>query len=275
MLSPARRAARCAPAAALVLALAPRPAGAQASPERDRQARAEFLAGREAFARGNYEEAARRFERAHELSGRPQLLYNIGTSYDRLHRWIQARDAFMSYLAEVPEAPERDEVRARLVVIEREIERERQLTEQARQRQVVVLSVPRERVIVRPVPAGEALRPWRVAGYVTGSLAVLAGATSATIALVTNAHYDRLVGECGQTPMGCPESAIADVELRATFVNVFLGTALVLGAASAASFAVDLSRPREAPASPTVRASLAPLLAPGATGAAVICSGAL
>jgi tetratricopeptide (TPR) repeat protein len=279
MLPTARRAVPSVCACALALALVPQPAHAQSAAERDRQARAEFLAGREAFTRGNYEDAARRFERAHQLSRRPQLLYNLGTSYDRLHRWNEARDAFVRYLAEAPEAAERDEVRARLAVIEREIERERQLTEQAQRQQVVVVREERERIVVRPVPAPAATSPWRVTGFVTGGLAVLAGATSLTVGVLTNAHYDRLVAQCGSTSEGCSQAVIDDVALRASIVNVFFGTALVLAAGSVASFSIDLLRPRETPEAPgsNVRASVMPLAAPNGalTGGMVVLTGAL
>lgn len=237
-------------------------ARAQTSVERDRQARAEFLAGREAFTRGNYEEAARRFEQAYRLSGRAQLLYNIGTSYDRLHRWVQARDAFRQYLDQFPDAPERDEVRARLAVIEAEIERERQWTERARTPVVVVQPHVQDRIVVRTVPTTEPFRPWRLVGLTAGGLAVLSGITGATIGLITNAHYDGLVRDCGMTDNGCPPSAIDDVALRATLVNVFLVGAAAMALTSVVGFAMDASRARprtlQTPRSSSARTSLVP-----------------
>src|SRR5262249_49180507 len=109
MLGPARRAI-----AALVGAAAFAAVGAadaqSSSADADAQAREEFLIGHSAFHRGNYIEAVRHFERAYELSNLPELLYNMGTSYDRLHRWVEARDAFRRYLELSPDAPQRDEV---------------------------------------------------------------------------------------------------------------------------------------------------------------------
>ena len=64
------------------------PTGAQSPADemRDEEARQLFEAGRVAFTAGRFQSALDSFRRAHELSGRPLLLYNIGTCYDRLRR---------------------------------------------------------------------------------------------------------------------------------------------------------------------------------------------
>lgn len=226
---------------ACALGVAPPLACAQSTPENDRVARTEFTAGRDAFSHGDFEQAVRRFEHAFQLSGRRELLYNIGTAYERLHRWEPARDAFQGYLAAFPNAPERDEVRGRLTSIDGEIERERQRAASpspAPQR----IEVVRERVVVREVPSES--HPLRVAGIVVGGLGVIAGAVSLTVGLVTNGHYDELVNTCGQTVEGCPAPVIEDVQLRATLTNAFAATAGVLVAAGVALVIVDVIRPQ-------------------------------
>jgi hypothetical protein len=47
------------------------------------EAKAEYRAGSDAYALGNYEEAVLHFERAYELSQQPALLFNLGQSYTR------------------------------------------------------------------------------------------------------------------------------------------------------------------------------------------------
>jgi hypothetical protein len=47
------------------------------------EAKAEYRAGGDAYALGNYEEAIQHFERAYELSGAVELLFNLGQSYTR------------------------------------------------------------------------------------------------------------------------------------------------------------------------------------------------
>lgn len=222
----------------LALLLAPSRARAQSQQDLDRLARTEFSAGRDAFSHGDYPEAARRFENAYQLSQRRELLYNIGTSYERLHRWGSARDAFRHYLQAFPAAPERDELRGRLAVIETEILRENERAIAASR--PPSSSRPIERVIVREVPADT--HPLRTAAFVTGGLGALALIASLTIGLITNGYYDGLVTTCGQTEAGCSPPVIDDVQQRATFTNVFAigGAALAVGAV--VLYAVDATR---------------------------------
>lgn len=102
-----------------------------AAQDADAEARAVFLAGRDAYARGEYEEALTAFRRAHALSGRPELQFNIGQAADRLRHDREARDAFEGYLETVPNAENRVEVEARLRVLREEIARDDALRAQA------------------------------------------------------------------------------------------------------------------------------------------------
>lgn len=90
----------------------------------DAEARALFQAGSHAFSDGRYEDALTHFTRSHELSQRPELLYNIGTTQDRLRREPEAVAAFEAYLEALPDAPNRREVEGRLRVLREEIARE-------------------------------------------------------------------------------------------------------------------------------------------------------
>ena len=111
-------------AAAFVVALlCPVVASAQpADPTRDAEARQHFATGRDAFSRGDFATAVTEFERSYALSRRAQLLYNIGTTYERLHRWEEARSALQRYLDAVANAPDRAEVEGRIRIIDVEIE---------------------------------------------------------------------------------------------------------------------------------------------------------
>ncbi len=121
-----------------ILALLPGPrAHAQGSaPGRDDEAREVFERGRAAYARGEYEGALAAFQEAYELSERPELLYNIGQTADRLRRDREALEAFDGYLAALPDAPNRAEVDARARVLREQIARDDALrveAERARQ----------------------------------------------------------------------------------------------------------------------------------------------
>ncbi len=83
----------------------------------DREARALFDAGSTAFEDARYEDALGYFRRAYELSGRAELLYNVGITADRLRRDAEALEAFEGFLARVEAHPKRREVEVRIRAI--------------------------------------------------------------------------------------------------------------------------------------------------------------
>jgi len=89
-------------------------AAAQSDPGRDAEARGLFEAGRAAFDQGRYQDALGYFDRAYQLSRRPQLLYNLGQVHDRLRHDEEALTAFQQYLKQVPGAENRAEVEHRI-----------------------------------------------------------------------------------------------------------------------------------------------------------------
>jgi tetratricopeptide (TPR) repeat protein len=84
----------------------------------DEVARGLFQAGKAAYENGKYEEALQLFEQAHARSGRPQLLFNIGQTAERLRQDQKALEVFRAYLTQVPDAPNRLEVEARIKQLE-------------------------------------------------------------------------------------------------------------------------------------------------------------
>lgn len=83
----------------------------------DEEARALYQAGRVAFDDGRFEDALGYFERAHELSGRAELLFNIASAADRLRRNAVALENFEAYLEAVPDADNRRSVEARIALL--------------------------------------------------------------------------------------------------------------------------------------------------------------
>lgn len=108
----------------LLLALLPAlPAAAQTVDERhDAEAHALFSAGANAFSEGRFDEAYERFHRAHELSGRPQLLYNVAAAADRGGHEREALEAYVAFLEGVPDADNRAYVEARIAVLRASLE---------------------------------------------------------------------------------------------------------------------------------------------------------
>ncbi len=90
---------------------------------RDQEARQAFLVGRDAHEAGDFETALAQFQASYAASGRPEILYNIGTSLDRLGRFDEALEYFRRYLEALPDAENHEFVRARMEVLQRLIDR--------------------------------------------------------------------------------------------------------------------------------------------------------
>lgn len=89
-----------------------------ASAADDEVARGLFQAGKAAYENGKYEDALQLFEQAHARSGRPQLLFNIGQTAERVRQDEKALEVFRAYLTQVPDAPNRVYVEARIEQLE-------------------------------------------------------------------------------------------------------------------------------------------------------------
>lgn len=103
------------------LCLAAGPAAAQSGEE---QARGAFRLGRAHYDNGDFVKAAKEFERAFELSGKHQLLYNVYLAYRDANMTRQAADALRGYLENTEDVPNRAQLTARLTALERSLDKE-------------------------------------------------------------------------------------------------------------------------------------------------------
>ena len=102
---------RAVSSALLVVALAlPRTAVAQDAVD----ARALYGRGEQAFDRGDFATALAYFRSAYELAPLPGFHFNIAQCHRRLGQWREAAQHYESYLAEVPDAPNRADALALL-----------------------------------------------------------------------------------------------------------------------------------------------------------------
>lgn len=88
----------------------------------DAEARGLFMAAQVAFDEGRFESAVQYFLQAFRLSGRPELLYNIGNTYDRLQQPEEALRHFEQYLRERPDAENQRQVEARVRLLRQTLE---------------------------------------------------------------------------------------------------------------------------------------------------------
>ena len=87
----------------VVLVLAPSVRAQEAPPGTDLElAKAHFNTGQIYYERKRFPDAAREFEEAYRLSGRPDLLFNMGKAYDGAGDHARALAAWRSWLEAVP-----------------------------------------------------------------------------------------------------------------------------------------------------------------------------
>jgi tetratricopeptide (TPR) repeat protein len=112
-------AAPAATAAAPAATPAPAPAPAAADDKAANLKRAEelFFNGKRLYTEGSYEAAILAFQESYELSKEPQLLYNIGNTYERLGDFANARRYLDQYRAFAPEN-ERDVLSRRISALD-------------------------------------------------------------------------------------------------------------------------------------------------------------
>jgi tetratricopeptide (TPR) repeat protein len=103
------------------------PTASDSPPVDDERARGLFEQGAAAYAAGHYEAALGFFEESYALSQRPTLLFNIGTSADRLRQNEIALENYEAYLAALPEAVNRGEVSSRVLVLREELAQQQRL----------------------------------------------------------------------------------------------------------------------------------------------------
>jgi tetratricopeptide (TPR) repeat protein len=77
-------------------------------------AKAHFNTGQIYYERGRFPDAAREFEEAYRLSKKPELLYNMGKSYDGSSDAARALFAYRRFLANVKQSPDRPWVTGRV-----------------------------------------------------------------------------------------------------------------------------------------------------------------
>jgi hypothetical protein len=184
-------------------------AAAQPVDPADAEAHALFDAGEVAYGQGRYDAALEDFQHAYELSHRPNLLYNIGSSAEHLRQDDLALHAFREYLENVPTADNRASVQARIAVLERALAAPTPTSEP--EPAAVAASHETLEPTTRRADAAEQLAapttehssrpdvaPWAVlgAGAVLSVVgAILVGVGYADIATVSNAHFGVTLGE--------------------------------------------------------------------------------
>lgn len=215
-------------------ALAPCAATAQAADEADVRARLRYEAGTNLYRAGDFAGAAREYQAAYDLSGRPNLLYNLYVAWRDAGELRKAADALERYLDAVPDAEDRVNLEARLAAMQQQIAA-LDAAEAARQAEVQTEPAPEDggEATREAEPAdddeggggGPGVVPWVVGGV--GVAAIVAGAITGGMSLGLESDLE---GACPGNV--CPADRADDVDrlsTLATTTDVLLigGAALV------------------------------------------------
>jgi len=90
----------------------------------DDDARRHFRLGQAHYDNGDFTSAATEFEEAYRLSQRPALLFNLYVAYRDANDLPHAASALERYLTQVPDAPEHDNLAARLRAMQETLRRQ-------------------------------------------------------------------------------------------------------------------------------------------------------
>jgi tetratricopeptide (TPR) repeat protein len=93
--------------------------------ERD-SARDHYVKGTRAYELGLYEEAIAEYTAAYKLKDDPALLFNIGQAHRLAGHPAEALRLYKTYLAKVPDAPNRADVEAKMTDLARQLEQQKQ-----------------------------------------------------------------------------------------------------------------------------------------------------
>lgn len=242
--------------ACLVLSLASPRASAQDAPrsaessDLDERARIHFQAGTDYFERGDYEGALRELQIAHEMSGRPALLYNIGACLERMGRLAEAADQLDAYVAAT--SPEdAAAIRERARRLRARAEADATPTTVAPTSDPVTIETTAVSTGVNDEPAPSRGRTPHVASWITLGLGGAALAAFGVLGGLALAEDGALASRCGTS---CTASDVASLETLSISADVSLSIGLVL-VATGVILALTTDDP---PATDSVRLELGP-----------------
>jgi tetratricopeptide (TPR) repeat protein len=170
----------------------------------DAEARQHFQLGRTFYDSGRFQQAVEEFEAAYKLSGRPQLLYNVYVAQRDVGELQEAVDALRAYLDQVPDAPDRVNLKARLESLEAQAKRQAEQEALAAKASAQPVAEPKTRTEIQRSKV-----PFIVAGAGGGMLlgSVITG-------VLAKGKADDLDESCGGST--CPVSEQSNVDSTRT-----------------------------------------------------------
>jgi tetratricopeptide (TPR) repeat protein len=197
----------------------------------DDLARRHFDSGVAYLEESDYDNALKAFQKAYELSKRPEILLNIATVHERQSDLPGAVTALKAYLAAAPEGEHVETVKLRIQNLEKRLQdQDKAKTDAAvppRPVEPPSASPPAPATAPGPAPATAPhakAEPNRLPAFISlGVGGVLAGASLAT-GLVAKAKYDDAKQSCGHA---CTDSELSSSRTFAITSTVLTGAAVL------------------------------------------------
>lgn len=178
----------------------------------DERARVHFVAGNAYFEAEQWDDAAREFEQAHELSGRPEMLINLSRAHERGGRLREAISDLTLLLERYPKTAYKAEAEQRIanmrVLLGEDAEPE------PLPPVVMAAQEPAPAPAQKPqAPANERGKIWppRLPTFIAGGTTLALGVSALVTGLVAHAQYTDLDAQC---PDGVCSARYADEKER-------------------------------------------------------------
>lgn len=206
--------------AGLALWCATGPASSQASP--DELARKHFESGVAYLQESDYDSALRAFEKAYQLSKRPEILLNVATVHERAGDLPAAVGALERYLEAAPEGEHVETVKLRITNLKKRIEEPPTADAGAPQAQPKAPPPPPPTATAAapaPTPA-----PDRLPAYVAFGVGGLAAAGAVLTGVLAQSEYDDAKEQCAPS---CSDDELANGRALALTSTILTGVAVV------------------------------------------------
>lgn len=228
-------------------------------------ARRAFEQGSEHYEQGRYVEAADAFEQAYELSGAPDVLYNVYTAAQRANDPPRAAHALERYLrlGEIARG-ERAMLETRLVRLREEItaqaaaeERERTAAQAEAER---VAEVERRAAEAEAAVGQQRLSTGALVSFVVGGVGLVSAGLFAGLSAYEN---NRVAGLCGsRAGRVCTDEQVQSLRIFNFFADFALGVAVLGATTGIILYLVQRPSDDEEEDAEAARVQIAPIVGP-------------
>jgi tetratricopeptide (TPR) repeat protein len=219
----------------------------------DELARRHFDSGVAYLQESDYDNALQAFQKAYELSKRPEILLNIATVHERKGSLKLAIDSLNAYLTAAPQGDQVDTVRLRITNLQKRVDAEPSGAAPAPPATTPPAAEPASPAPApgpatpAPAPAAEQT-PNRIPAYILFGVGGLTGIGAVVTGVMAQGKYDDAEKSCSPT---CTDSQLSSSKTLAWTSTALTGVAIVSAGVGAVLFFTAGGSDEQAPAGAT------------------------